>query len=109
MCGSSAAWSYGRSGSWNGISLSPPGRLSHGDYAFVKIALGCGYFGGIGSAPAFFGQGESREEAFAIMYAAWGLGLRWLATAAAYAGGRSERWIGDWTRATGSRPRITSK
>ena len=36
-----------------------------------RIILGCGNFGGIGSAPAFFGQGESREEAFAIMDAAW--------------------------------------
>jgi len=75
----------------------------------VEIALGCGNFGGIGSAPAFFGQGESREEAFAIMDAAWELGLRWFDTADAYGGGRSERWIGDWIRATGSRPRITSK
>ena len=27
-----------------------------------RVALGCGNFGGIGSAPAFFGQGESEEE-----------------------------------------------
>src|SRR5262245_29538968 len=32
-----------------------------------RIILGCGNFGGIGSAPAFFGQGESRDEAFALM------------------------------------------
>ena len=73
------------------------------------IVLGCGNFGGIGSAPAFFGQGESREEAFAIMDAAWELGLRWFDTADAYGGGRSEQWIGDWLRETGRRPRITSK
>jgi len=75
----------------------------------VEIALGCGNFGGIGSAPAFFGQGESREQAFEIMDAAWELGLRWFDTADAYGGGRSEQWIGDWIRETGNRPRITSK
>src|SRR3954451_18562204 len=26
-----------------------------------RLVLGCGNFGGIGSAPAFFGQGETRE------------------------------------------------
>ena len=75
----------------------------------MEVVLGCGNFGGIGSAPAFFGQGESREEAFAIMDAAWELGLRWFDTADAYGGGRSEQWIGDWIRETGNRPRITSK
>jgi len=73
------------------------------------IVLGCGNFGGIGSAPAFFGQGESREESFAIMAGAWELGLRRFDTADAYGGGRSEQWIGDWIRETGNRPRITSK
>lgn len=29
------------------------------------VLLGCGNFGGVGSAPAFFGQGETEEEAFA--------------------------------------------
>ena len=71
--------------------------------------LGCGNFGGIGSAPAFFEQGETREEAFAIMDAAWALGLDWFDTADAYGGGRSESWIGDWMRATGNRPRLTTK
>jgi aryl-alcohol dehydrogenase-like predicted oxidoreductase len=75
----------------------------------MEVVLGCGNFGGIGSAPQFFGQGESKEEAFAIMDAAWTLGLRWLDTADAYGGGRSETWIGDWIRATGNRPRLTSK
>ena len=40
-----------------------------------RLILGCGNFGGIGSAPALFGQGESREEAFALMDAAWKLGI----------------------------------
>jgi aryl-alcohol dehydrogenase-like predicted oxidoreductase len=75
----------------------------------MEVVLGCGNFGGIGSAPQFFGQGESREEAFAIMDAAWALGLRRFDTADAYGGGRSETWIGDWIRATGNRPSLTSK
>ena len=71
--------------------------------------LGCGNFGGIGSAPAFFGQGETKEQAFALMDAAWELGLHWFDTADAYGGGRSEAWIGEWIAATGNRPRITTK
>jgi aryl-alcohol dehydrogenase-like predicted oxidoreductase len=75
----------------------------------MRVVLGCGNFGGIGSAPAFFGQGETKEEAFELMDAAWEFGLRRFDTADAYGGGRSEQWIGDWMRATGKRPRITSK
>jgi aryl-alcohol dehydrogenase-like predicted oxidoreductase len=67
-----------------------------------RIILGCGNFGGIGSSPAFFGQsGESREEAFAIMDAAWEAGITTFDTADAYGGGRSETWIGDWLRTKG--------
>jgi aryl-alcohol dehydrogenase-like predicted oxidoreductase len=61
-----------------------------------RIALGCGNFGGIGSAPELFGQGESREEAFALMDAAWAAGINVFDTAASYGGGRSERWVGAW-------------
>jgi aryl-alcohol dehydrogenase-like predicted oxidoreductase len=75
----------------------------------VRIVLGCGNFGGIGSAPEFFGQGETREQAFELMDAGWALGLHWFDTADAYGGGRSESWIGEWIRATGNRPRITTK
>jgi len=75
----------------------------------TRIVLGCGNFGGIGSAPAFFGQGESEEEAFAIMDAAWAAGLRWFDTADAYGGGRSETAIGKWIRATGNQPKLTTK
>ena len=75
----------------------------------MEIVLGCGNFGGIGSAPEFFGRGESHEDAFALMDAAWALVLRWFDTADAYGGGRSESWIGDWIRATGNRLRITTK
>ena len=51
-----------------------------------RIALGCGNFGGIGSSPAFFGQGESEDEAFAIMDAAWEMGITLFDTADAYGG-----------------------
>src|SRR4051812_29701692 len=64
-----------------------------------RVILGCGNFGGIGSAPAFFGQGETREQAFALMDAAWDAGITTFDTADAYGGGRSETWIGEW-RAT---------
>jgi 1-deoxyxylulose-5-phosphate synthase len=63
-----------------------------------RIILGCGNFGGIGSAPAFFGKGETREEAFELMDAAWELGIRTFDTADAYGGGRSESYIGEWLR-----------
>ncbi len=75
----------------------------------MGVVLGCGNFGGIGSAPEFFGRGETEDEAFALMDAAWSLGLRWFDTADAYGGGRSEAWIGEWIGATGNRPRITTK
>ncbi len=61
-----------------------------------RIALGCGNFGGIGSSPAFFGPGESEDEAFALMDAAWEMGVTLFDTADAYGGGRSERAIGRW-------------
>jgi len=77
--------------------------------AEMRVVLGCGNFGGIGSAPAFFGQGETNEQAFDLMDAAWALGLDRFDTADAYGGGRSESWIGDWIASTGNRPRITSK
>jgi len=64
-----------------------------------RVILGCGNFGGIGSAPAFFGRGETREQAFALMDAAWEAGITTFDTADAYGGGRSETWIGEW-RAT---------
>src|SRR3982750_1320182 len=66
-----------------------------------RIVLGCGNFGGIGSAPAFFGRGETRDEAFALMDAAWEAGITTFDTADAYGGGRSETWIGEWLRTKG--------
>ena len=74
-----------------------------------RVVLGCGNFGGIGSAPELFGQGESEERAFAVMDAAWALGISAFDTADAYGGGRSETAIGKWMRSTGNRPTLTTK
>jgi aryl-alcohol dehydrogenase-like predicted oxidoreductase len=73
------------------------------------IILGCGNFGGIGSAPDLFGHGESEEEAFAIMDAAWGQGITAFDTADAYGGGASETMIGKWIASRGQRPSLTTK
>ena len=67
----------------------------------TRLILGCGNFGGIGSAPEFFGQGETQAEAERLMDAAWDAGIRCFDTADAYGGGRSEQWIGEWLRARG--------
>lgn len=61
-----------------------------------SFGMGCGNFGGIGSAPAFFGQGESEAEAFELLDQAVGIGINYLDTANAYGGGRSETTIGKW-------------
>jgi aryl-alcohol dehydrogenase-like predicted oxidoreductase len=74
-----------------------------------RVILGCGNFGGIGSAPEFFGQGESDDEAAAIMDHAWELGITAFDTADAYGGGRSEAAIGKWMRARSVRPVLTTK
>lgn len=70
-----------------------------------RVILGCGNFGGIGSAPALFGQGTSRDEAFRLMDAAWEMGVTTFDTADAYGGGRSESFIGDWLRTKGAEVR----
>jgi aryl-alcohol dehydrogenase-like predicted oxidoreductase len=78
--------------------------------AYPPLILGCGNFGGIGSAPAFFEQGETLEQALELMDAAWAAGITWFDTADAYGGGRSETYIGEWIRSR--RPeglRITTK
>ena len=78
--------------------------------AYPRVILGCGNFGGIGSAPAFFEKGDTPEQAFELMDAAWEAGITWFDTADAYGGGRSETYIGEWIRSR--RPdglRITTK
>lgn len=69
------------------------------------VILGCGNFGGIGSAPAFFGKGETEEEAGALMDAAYEAGINVFDTADAYGGGRSEEMIGRWLARKGSAAR----
>jgi aryl-alcohol dehydrogenase-like predicted oxidoreductase len=78
--------------------------------AYPRVILGCGNFGGIGSAPATFEKGETLEQALELMDAAWEAGIDWFDTADAYGGGRSETYIGEWIRSR--RPeglRITTK
>ena len=75
-----------------------------------RIVLGCGNFGGIGSAPSLFGQGESEEAAFALMDAALAAGITVFDTADAYGGGRSEAMIGHWLEGRdGPRPLVATK
>jgi aryl-alcohol dehydrogenase-like predicted oxidoreductase len=78
--------------------------------AYPRLILGCGNFGGIGSAPAAYEKGETLEQALELMDAAWEAGIRWFDTADAYGGGRSETYVGEWIRSR--RPeglRITTK
>lgn len=75
----------------------------------ARIALGCGNFGGVGSAPEFFGRGLTEDQAFELMDAAWASGIVYFDTADAYGGGRSEQAIGGWIRSRGVRPRLTTK
>jgi aryl-alcohol dehydrogenase-like predicted oxidoreductase len=86
------------------ISLNPVGALS-----LARIALGCGNFGGIGSAPDLFGQGQTEDQARELMDAAWQAGITHFDTADAYGGGSSESWIGRWIAARGVRPALTTK
>ena len=80
-------------------------ELGRSGISVTRIVLGCGNFGGVGSSPAFFGQGIPQEEAPRIMDAAWELGIRTFDTADAYGGGRSETWIGEWLASKGSEVR----
>ena len=82
--------------------------LGQGGVRVSRVALGCGNFGGVGSAPEFFGQGASRAEAFRLLDTACELGLTLFDTADAYGGGRSEEWIGDWlaTKSAATREQV---
>lgn len=70
-----------------------------------RIILGCGNFGGLGSSIAHVGAGETEAEARALMDAAWEAGITTFDTADAYAGGRSESFIGNWLRSKGAEVR----
>src|SRR5438093_10565952 len=77
-------------------------RLGTTGLRISRLGLGCGNFGGIGSAPAFYGMGESEQDAFSLMDRAWEAGINFFDTADAYGGGRSETFIGRWLEAKGS-------
>jgi aryl-alcohol dehydrogenase-like predicted oxidoreductase len=71
-------------------------RLGSTGLTVSRLALGCGNFGGVGSAPAFFGMGETEAQAFELMDRALDAGITVFDTADAYGGGRSETYIGRW-------------
>ena len=77
-------------------------RLGNTGIEVSRIILGCGSFGGIGSAPEFFGQGIGKGDAFALMDAAWDAGITTFDTADAYGGGSSEAFIGEWLATKGA-------
>jgi len=62
----------------------------------ARLVLGCGNFGGVGSDLSLVGAGDSQDDAFALMDAAWERGIRAFDTASSYGGGESERIIGRW-------------
>lgn len=84
-------------------------RLGPTSLELSRIGLGGGNFGGVGSAPELFGQGESEEEAFALMDAALAAGINFFDTAASYGGGRSETWLGRWRRDRGADVILSTK
>jgi aryl-alcohol dehydrogenase-like predicted oxidoreductase len=71
-------------------------QLGRTDLRVSVLGLGCGNFGGIGSAPDMIGRGDDEATAYALMDAARERGITLFDTANAYAGGRSEEWIGRW-------------
>jgi aryl-alcohol dehydrogenase-like predicted oxidoreductase len=62
------------------------------------LGLGCGGFGGVGSAPELFGKGEDQATAFALMDHALASGINYFDTADSYGGGVSETIIGAWLK-----------
>jgi len=77
-------------------------RLGSTGLKISRVGLGCGNFGGIGSAPEFFGMGENEEQARDLMDRAVDSGINFFDTANAYGGGRSETYIGQWLNEKGS-------
>jgi aryl-alcohol dehydrogenase-like predicted oxidoreductase len=81
-------------------------RLGRTDLQVSVVALGCGNFGGIGSVPELFGQGEDERAAFAIMDAALQRGVTLFDTANSYGGGRSETIVGRWLASRRARDQV---
>jgi len=80
-------------------------RLGRTGLKISRLGLGCGNFGGVGSAPAFFGLGETEAQAWVLMDRAVEVGINFFDTADAYGGGRSEAYIGSWLKSRGSQVR----
>jgi aryl-alcohol dehydrogenase-like predicted oxidoreductase len=80
-------------------------RLGSTGLRVSRLGLGCGNFGGVGSAPAFYGMGETEPQAFELMDRAVDAGINFFDTADAYGGGRSETFIGNWLSQRGPRVR----
>jgi aryl-alcohol dehydrogenase-like predicted oxidoreductase len=76
-------------------------KLGGSELEVSVIALGCGNFGGVGSAPELFGRGESEPEAVELLDAAYAAGITLLDTANTYGGERSETWLGNWLASRG--------
>ena len=70
------------------------------------LGLGCGNFGGIGSAPELFGRGDDEPTAYALMDTAREHGISLFDTANSYGGGRSEEWVGRWLASRHARDEI---
>ncbi len=81
-------------------------RLAGTDLTVSVIALGCGNFGGVGSAPELFGRGDDETTAFSLMDAAREAGITLFDTANSYGGGVSEEWIGKWLTERGARDEL---
>src|SRR5438445_6299362 len=62
------------------------------------LGLGCGGFGGVGSAPELFGKGEDKAAGVALMDRAWVEGSNCFDTADSYGGGLSETIVGAWMK-----------
>jgi aryl-alcohol dehydrogenase-like predicted oxidoreductase len=83
--------------------------LANADVSIPRVALGCGNFGGVGSALELVGHGLNDDQAAALMDAAWELGLTHFDTADAYGAGHSEQAIGRWIASRGVTPTLTTK
>lgn len=63
-----------------------------------EFVFGAGSIGGVGTSSATRGRGISCEEGMARLDEAWAAGIRLIDTADAYAGGQSEKTVGEWLK-----------
>ena len=73
-CGRGGGVARGGPGAGRAMTAIERRALGDSGVTLPRVALGCGNFGGVGSSPAFFGQGQSEDEAFALMDARVGAG-----------------------------------